>query len=51
MATKRGKRLTRTGKYMITPVKGKKRSFTGTLLKTFKFEGKRLAIFSVLKGV
>jgi hypothetical protein len=47
--TKKGKRLTSTGKYDIKPKKGKARGFTGTLLETFNFGAKRIAIFSVPK--
>jgi hypothetical protein len=52
MATKprRGKRMTRTGKWDLQPKRGRKRSFPATLLKTFNFGKRRLAIFSVPKG-
>ena len=33
MARRRGKRLTRTGSWTLTPKKGRKRDFTGTLKK------------------
>jgi len=51
MAAKKtkGKRFTKTGKYEIRAKKGRERSFTGTLLKTFNIGGLRLAIFSVPK--
>lgn len=46
---RRGKKMTRTGPWILAPKKGRKRQFTGTLLKTFNFAKKRLAIFSVPK--
>lgn len=49
-AKKKGKRLTKTGRYEIKAKAGRERSFTGTLLRSFNFGGKRIAIFSVPKG-
>jgi hypothetical protein len=50
MATiRRGEKMTKTGTWKLTPKKGRKREFSGTLLKTFNFGKKRLAIFSVPK--
>ncbi len=49
MATKLGKKMTRTGGWTLKPKKGRERKFSGTLLKTFNFGNKRLAIFSVPK--
>lgn len=50
MAKRRGKRMTKTGRWKLETKRGRKRSFSGTLLKTFNFGKKRLAIFSVPKG-
>lgn len=47
---RRGKRLTKTGKYEIKAKVGRERSFTGTLLGSVNSGAKRLAIFSVPKG-
>ena len=47
---KKGKRLTATGKWKIVSTKGSKREFAGTLLSTFNFGAKRIAIFSVPKS-
>lgn len=47
---KKGKRLTATGKWKITSTRGKTREFAGTLLSTFNFGAKRIAVFSVPKG-
>lgn len=47
---RRGKRLTKTGKWKIMATVGRRRVFTGTLLKTFNLGKRRLAIFSVPKG-
>ncbi len=48
--SRKGKRLTKTGKYEIKPTKGRERSFKGTLLQTFNLGQKRIAIFSVPKN-
>jgi len=48
-ATKKRKRLTKIGKYDITPLKGRKGGFRGTLLKTLNVGSNRIAIFSVPK--
>jgi hypothetical protein len=47
--TKRGKKMTRTGGWLLKTKKGREREFSGTLLRTFNFGGNRLAIFSVPK--
>ncbi len=47
--TKRGQKMTRIGRWVLKPKKGREREFSGTLLKTFNFGDKRLAIFSVPK--
>jgi len=47
---RKGKRLTKTGKYEIKAQQGRERSFIGTLLNTFNFGPKRIAIFSVPKS-
>ena len=50
MATvRRGEKMTKTGRWVLKPKKGREREFTGTLLKTFNFGKNRLAIFSVPK--
>ena len=49
VTTRKGKKMTKTGSYKITATKGTKRSFRGTLLKTFNIGNFRLAIFSVPK--
>jgi hypothetical protein len=46
---RKGKKLTKTGKYKIETTKGRWRNFRGTLLKTFNVGNVRLAIFSVPK--
>jgi hypothetical protein len=49
--TPKGKKMTKTGKYTLETTKGKKRKFTGTLLKTINVtKTSRIAIFSVPKG-
>ena len=47
--TRKGKKMTKTGRYEISPIKGRQRKVYGTLLKTFNLGNKRLAIFSVPK--
>lgn len=47
--TRKGKKMTKTGRYEIVATEGRKRSFRGTLLKTFNLGKRRLAIFSVPK--
>lgn len=47
---RKGKRLTKGTRWRIAAVTGRKRVFVGTLLKSFNFGSKRLAIFSVPKG-
>ena len=49
MARRRGKRLTRTGSWTLTPKKGRKRDFTGTLKKILNIGKVRIAIFTVPK--
>ena len=46
------KRMRRVGKYgyWLEPRAGKEGRFSGTLLATFNFGAKRLALFSVPKG-
>ncbi len=47
---KRGERMTRGSGWRLAIVKGKKRIFVGTLLRTFNLDTKkRLALFSVPK--
>ena len=46
---RRGERMTRGKGWRLAVVKGRKRIFVGTLLETFNFGSKRLAIFSVPK--
>jgi len=46
---KRGARMTKGKGWRLAAVKGEKRVFIGTLLKTINIGGKRLAIFSVPK--
>lgn len=46
---KKGERMTGGNGWRLATTKGKKRVFNGTLLKTFNFGSKRLAIFSVPK--
>jgi hypothetical protein len=45
----RGERMTGGTGWRLAILKGRKRVFVGTLLKTFNFGNKRLAIFSVPK--
>jgi hypothetical protein len=49
MATRKGKRMTGGTGWKLEPTKGKKRQFKGTLLQTFNFGKRRLAVFSVPK--
>lgn len=44
-----GERMTGGAGWRLATTKGKKRVFVGTLLQTFNFGKKRLAIFSVPK--
>jgi hypothetical protein len=46
---KKGERMTKGNCWRLAVVKGKNRIFIGTLLETFNFGSKRLAIFSVRK--
>jgi len=46
---RRGERMTGGKGWRLATVKGRKRVFVGTLLQTFNFGNKRLAIFSVPK--
>lgn len=46
---KRGERLTRGNAWRLAATKGKRRIFAATLLQTFNFGKKRIAIFSVPK--
>ena len=46
---KKGERMTGGTGWRLARVKGKKLVFAGTLLQTFNFGTRRLAIFSVLK--
>ncbi len=46
---KRGERMTKGKGWRRAAVTGRKRVFIGTLLQTFNFGSKRLAIFSVPK--
>jgi hypothetical protein len=46
---RRGERMTPGQGWRLAIVKGRKRVFVGTLLKTFNFGNKRLAVFSVPK--
>jgi hypothetical protein len=46
---RRGKKMTKGAGWKLIATKGRKRQFSGTLLKTFNFGAKRLAIFSVPK--
>lgn len=46
---KRGERLTRGSAWQLAATKGKKRILAATLLQTFNFGTKRIAIFSVPK--
>ena len=45
----RGERMTYGKGWRLATVKGRKRVFVATLLKTFNFGQKRLAVFSVPK--
>jgi hypothetical protein len=47
---RKGKRLTKTGKYLMRPKKGKEREFTGTLVDTINYGKLRLAVFKVPKS-
>ncbi len=47
---KKGKRLTKGTRWRIAAVTGRERVFVATLLHSFNFGGKRLAIFSVPKA-
>ena len=47
--TKKGRKMTKTGRYDIVATVGRARKFRGTLLKTFNLGKLRLAIFSVPK--
>ncbi len=46
---RRGKKMTKTGNWLLATKKGRKRQFSATLLKTLNFGSKRFAIFSVPK--
>lgn len=46
---KKGERMTLGAGWRLATTKGKQRVFVGTLLKTFNFGNRRLAIFSVPK--
>lgn len=46
---KAGERMTGGAGWRLATTRGKKRVFAGTLLQTFNFGKKRLAIFSVPK--
>lgn len=46
---KSGERMTGGNGWRLATTKGRKRVFSGTLLKTFNFGKKRLAVFSVPK--
>jgi hypothetical protein len=46
---RQGKKMTKGAGWTLVAMKGRKRQFRGTLLKTFNFGSKRLAIFSVPK--
>jgi len=46
---KKGERMTKGTGWRLATVKGRKRVFVGTLIETFNFGSKRLAIFSVPK--
>ncbi len=46
---RRGERMTKGKGWRLATVSGRKRVFVGTLLHTFNFGKKRLAIFSVPK--
>jgi hypothetical protein len=46
--TKRGKRMTR-GMWKLEPKTGRARGFTGSLMGTFNFGTRRIAVFNVPK--
>jgi hypothetical protein len=46
---KKGERMTKGTGWRLAIVRGKKRVFVGTLLDTYNFGSRRLAIFSVPK--
>lgn len=46
---RRGERMTGGKGWRLATVKGRRRVFVGTLLKTFNFGHRRIAIFSVSK--
>jgi hypothetical protein len=46
---RRGERMTKGRRWQLAATKGKKRVFPATLLQTFNFGGKRIAIFNVPK--
>jgi hypothetical protein len=46
---KKGERMTSGAGWRLAATKGRKRIFAGTLLQTFNFGSKRIAIFSVPK--
>jgi hypothetical protein len=46
---RRGERMTKNSKWTLTPVSGRKRAFTGTLLETFNIGTTRIAILNVKK--
>jgi hypothetical protein len=46
----KGKRMTTTGRWTLTPKRGTKRVFTGALRKTLNIGKVRIAIFTVPKG-
>jgi len=45
----KGERMTTGNGWRLATTKGKKRVFVGTLLQTFNFGNRRIAIFSVPK--
>jgi hypothetical protein len=46
---KAGKRMTKTGRWKLTPKRGRQREFSGTLLRCINIGKSRIAIFSVPK--
>lgn len=46
---RKGERMTGGQGWRLATTRGRKRVFVGTLLKTFNFGGRRIAIFSVPK--
>jgi len=46
---RRGERMTHGTGWRLVMQRGRKRAFSGTLLTTFNFGNKRLAVFSVPK--